>query len=356
MGIWCSIFSNVMSAPKRNATRADVARLAGVSASTVTYALTGERSISDETRQRIMDAMAELDYTPNAMAQGLAGRRSGLVALSFPVGERGFESSDFEYVQSATDVLARAGYQLLMWPNPIEDIESLRRIVSQGLIDGVILMEVRREDPRIEVLQSTRTPFVLIGRTDNESEFSWVDADFSQWGPMAIDHLAAVGHREIAVIGLTEDMFAAGYGPVVRTERNLVTAAKSAGVHLDIERVRANIRAGKEAMEIMLASKNPPTALIGFNQPAVIGAIEAIVSHGLRIPQDFSLLQLGISAEAAETTFPAQTSIGVDSALLAATAARFLSEQLTGTDTTPRHFLGDAVFTDRGSTGPVPTA
>ncbi len=345
-----------MSGQKRSATRADVARLAGVSASTVTYALTGERSISDETRKRIMDAMAELDYTPNAMAQGLAGRRSGLIALSFPVGERGFESSDFEYVQAATDVLSRAGYQLLMWPNPIEDLDSLRRIVSQGLIDGVVLMEVRREDPRIPVLQSTRTPFVLIGRTDNESDCDWVDADFGQWGPMAIEHLAEEGHEHIAVIGLTEDMFTAGYGPVVRTEQNLVSAAKKAGVTLDIERVRPNIRAGKEAMETMLAGANPPTALIGFNQPAVIGAIEAIVSHGLSIPADFSLLQLGISPEAAETTFPAQTSIGVDGALLASTAARFLADSLAGASTgsEPRHFLGDAVFTDRGSTGPVP--
>jgi DNA-binding LacI/PurR family transcriptional regulator len=343
-----------MTPLKRKATRADVARAAGVSASTVTYALTGERSISDETRKRILDAMAELDYTPNAMAQGLAGRRSGLIALSFPVGERGFESSDFEYVKSATDVLSRTGYQLLMWPNPIEDLESLQRIVSQGLIDGVILMEVRRDDPRIPVLQKSRTPFVLIGRTDVPGDFPWVDADFSKWGPMAIEHLVALGHSSVGVIGLTEDMFTAGYGPVVRTERDLVRAAADRSVVLDIERVRPTIRAGREAMELMLDSNNPPTALIGFNQPAVIGAIEEIFARGLRIPEDFSILQLGISAEAAETSFPPQTSIGVDSSGLARTAATFLAELLAGDPTTARHFLGDAVFADRGSTGPAP--
>jgi DNA-binding LacI/PurR family transcriptional regulator len=342
-----------MTSGNRKATRADVARAAGVSASTVTYALNGERSISEDTRKRVMDAMAELKYTPNAMAQGLAGRRSGLVALSFPVGERGFESSDFDYVQAATAVLDRAGYQLLMWPNPIEDLESLRRIVSQGLIDGVILMEVRREDPRISVLQDSRTPFVLIGRPDKADDLVWVDADFSQWGPMAIKHLAALGHDFVGVIGLTEDMFTAGYGPVVRTERELVRAAQVHKVELDIERVHPNIRAGREAMEVMLDSANPPTALIGFNQPAVIGAIEAIFARGLRIPEDFSLLQLGISANAAETSFPPQTSIGVDSSALASKAAIFLTDQLSRADVTPRHYLGDAVFTDRGSTAPA---
>jgi DNA-binding LacI/PurR family transcriptional regulator len=342
-----------MTSGNRKATRADVARAAGVSASTVTYALNGERSISEDTRKRVMDAMAELKYTPNAMAQGLAGRRSGLVALSFPVGERGFESSDFGYVQAATEVLSRSGYQLLMWPNPIEDTDSLRRIVSQGLIDGVILMEVRREDPRIPILQETRTPFTLIGRPDNADDLAWVDADFSQWGPMAINHLADLGHTRIGVIGLTEDLFAAGYGPVVRTERDLLSAAADRGVEVHIERVMPNIRAGRDSMLEMMGSALKPTALIGFNEPAVIGAIEAIHSRGLSIPDDISLLQFGISAESAEATVPPQTTVGVNSAVLATTAATFLAENLAGTQRAPRHFLGDAVFEDRGSTGPA---
>lgn len=337
----------------RKATRADVARLAGVSASTVTYALTGDRPISDETRERIMEAMAQLDYTPNAMAQGLAGRRSGLVALSFPVGERGFESSDFGYVKAATEVLARSGYQLLMWPNPIEDTDSLRRIVAQGLVDGVILMEVRREDPRIPILRETRTPFSLIGRPDKADDLAWVDADFSQWGPMAINHLADLGHKRIGVIGLTEELFAAGYGPVVRTERDLLNAAVAREIDVHIERVMPNIRAGRDAMLEMLNSDFEPTALIGFNEPAVIGAIEAISSRGLSIPEDFSLLQFGISAESAEATVPRQTTVGVDSHALATTAAVFLAENLDGSNREPRHFLGEAVFEDRGSTGPA---
>jgi DNA-binding LacI/PurR family transcriptional regulator len=342
-----------MPRSKRKATRADVARLAGVSASTVTYALTGERSITDETRARIMDAMAELNYTPNAMAQGLASRRSGLVALSFPVGERGFETSDYDYVQAATDVLAKAGYQLLLWPNPVEDVESLRRIVSQGLIDGVLLMEVRRFDPRIPILQAANVPFVLIGRTDSVDDLTWVDADFSQWGPMAIHHLADLGHTSIGVIGLTEELFTAGYGPVVRTERDLRSAAKERNVALDIKRVMPTVRAGQEAMKEILEDKPVPTALIGFNEPAVVGAIEAITARGLSIPGDFSVLQFGISEEGALATVPPQTTIGVDSQALATTAASYLAEQLAGITVEPRHYLGDAVFTDRGSTASV---
>jgi DNA-binding LacI/PurR family transcriptional regulator len=343
-----------MPRSKRKATRADVARLAGVSASTVTYALTGERSISEETRARIMDAMAELNYTPNAMAQGLASRRSGLIALSFPVGERGFETSDYDYVEAATEVLAQAGYQLLLWPNPVEDLESLRRIVSQGLIDGVLLMEVRRFDPRIPVLQAANVPFVLIGRTDTADDLTWVDADFSQWGPMAINHLADLGHTSVGVIGLTEELFTAGYGPVVRTERDLIAAAKERNVTLDIKRVLPTVRAGQEAMQEILDDKSTPTALIGFNEPAVVGAIEVVTARGMSIPGDFSLLQFGISEEGALATVPPQTTIGVESKTLASTAANYLAEQLASTNVEPRHYLGEAVFTDRGSTAPVP--
>ena len=127
--------------------------MAGVSESTVSYALTGVRPISDETRERIEVAMNTLGYVPNAMAQALASKKSGLLALLFPVGERGFDETDFEYVEAATTAAAEDGYQLLLWPNAVEDVASLRKIVAQGLVEGVLLMEVRAQDPRVDVLR-----------------------------------------------------------------------------------------------------------------------------------------------------------------------------------------------------------
>jgi DNA-binding LacI/PurR family transcriptional regulator len=92
------------------ATMADVARVAGVSRSTVSYVLSGTRPISDETRQQVLRAMKDLDYTPNALAQGLAGKRTGIIALIFPIGEVGFSLTDFEYIQAASEQARSDGY------------------------------------------------------------------------------------------------------------------------------------------------------------------------------------------------------------------------------------------------------
>lgn len=320
----------------------------------MTYALSGERSISNETRERVLEAMAKLDYTPNVMAQGLAGKRSGLVALSFPIGERGFNASDFEYVRAATNYLERNGFQLLMWPNDTEDTEALRKIVSQSLIDAVILMEVRNQDPRVEVLKQAKVPFVLIGRTEDEKNLNWADADFAAWGPMAIDHLARLGHKHIAVIGQSPEFLGFGYGPVVRTEGDLLRSATEHDIRVDIYRVDAHLRDGRDAVEELLQKDTHPTALLGFNEPAMIGALEAISAAGLRVPDDISVIHFGISAESAEATVPAQTTIGVDGESLSLRAAEFLVAGMADPSRAPQHYLGPAVFINRGSTAPAP--
>lgn len=335
------------------ATRADVARMAGVSESTVSYALTGVRPISDETRVRIEEAMATLGYVPNAMAQALASKKSGLLALLFPVGERGFGETDFEYVEAATQAAAEDGYQLLLWPNAVEDTASLKKIVAQGLVEGVLLMEVRSEDPRVVVLRESGTPFCMIGRTDDSDDLTYVDADFSQWGPMAVNHLADLGHTNIGVISMRNELVEAGYGPVVRTEKPLIEIAQRSGITLTIKHPKPTIRAGRLAFEELLQEEPGITAILGFNEPAFIGALEVASSRGMRIPEDLSVLSFGLSEEAANMTVPAQTTITVDGPELGRMAVQYLIARLNGDRRTVLQKLTQPQFFDRGSTGPA---
>ncbi|MFM6973685.1 MAG: LacI family DNA-binding transcriptional regulator, partial [Agromyces sp.] len=324
---------------QKPATRADVARLAGVSESTVSYALSGVRSIADETRDRILAAMDELGYTPNKMAQGLAGKQTGLIALLFPVADRGFGTTDFEYVSAASAVAQAAGRQVLMWPNRVDDLDALRLVASQRLVDGFILMEVRNADPRVEVLREARIPYVLIGRTADDHELTWVDADFSQWGPMAIDQLVSGGHRAVAMVTQAETFVSAGYGPLVRTERDLFDDAARRGVSLYTYRTEPTIRAGREAFEHIRAEHPDVTAILGFNEIAMIGVLEGVSAEGLSVPADYSVLQFGIGPAAAEYTSPPQDTIGVDGAELGAKAAEFIIERLGGNLSDPMHYL-----------------
>ena len=341
-----------MSTPKplKPATRADVARLAGVSESTVSYALSGERSISDDTRLRIEQAMDHLGYVPNAMAQALARKKSGILALLFPIGERGFDETDFEYVEAATKAASASGYQLLLWPNGVEDTDALKKIVAQGLVEGVLLMEVRASDPRVSVLRESNTPFCLIGRTTDSSDLTYVDADFSEWGPMALTHLAELGHTSVGLISMSEELIEAGYGPGVRTEGPLVKSAAELGISVAIKHVKATIRDGRQAFDELLSEHPDITAVIGFNEPALIGALEVAGSRGLRVPDDLSVMSFGISDISANMTVPAQTTIGVDGRELGRKAADYLIARLNGDSSSTLQFLAKPQFVNRGST------
>jgi DNA-binding LacI/PurR family transcriptional regulator len=338
---------------KKKATRSDVARLAGVSESTVSYALTGVRSISDETRLRIQQAMDDLGYVPNAMAQALASKKSGLLAVHFPVGERGFNPSDFDYVEAATQAVAEEGYQLLLWPNAVEDTESFKKIFSRGLVEGVLLMEVRANDPRVNMLIEAQIPFCMIGRTDDAESLTYVDADFSQWGPMAMHHLSVLGHRVVGVISQANTFIETGYGPVIRTEENMATAAERLGITLIFKHVLPTIRAGRDGLEQLLTEHPDLTAVIGFNEPGMIGALEEAAVLGKEIPRDLSVIHFGISEEAATMTVPAQSTIGVVGKDLGRMAAKFLMARLDGDNLSVMQHLSAPMFTDRGSTAPA---
>src|ERR1700690_4664954 len=108
-------------------TMLDVARLAGVALSTVSYTINGTRPISLETQQRIFTAMQELGYRPHALARGLASKRSRIIALLFPASERGLGITELEFVTSAADIARELGYNLILWPSELRDIGELRK-------------------------------------------------------------------------------------------------------------------------------------------------------------------------------------------------------------------------------------
>lgn len=331
------------------ATRADVAKLAGVSASTVTYTLNGERPISDATRERVEAAMRELKYSPNVMAKALASNRSGLVAMLFPIRERGFNPSDFEYFRGASEVAQEAGLELLLSPMALDDRGPLDHVVSR-LVEGTLVMEVQYEDPRVDFLTREQRDFVLIGRTKDPGLLDFVDADFSDWGPMAIEHLAALGHTVIGYVSQEQSLIEHGYGPLLRVETGMIEAAEKAGITLHMMHVEASVHAGRDAFSELVALDSRVTAILGFNELAVIGVLEGASALGWSVPADLSLIQFGISEQGANMTVPPQTTVSVDGHQLGARAMRYLLDRISGKADGPQQHLAQTVLTDRGST------
>jgi DNA-binding LacI/PurR family transcriptional regulator len=200
---------------------ADVARLAGVSVSTVSYALTGTRSISQPTRERIERALLELGYTPNLFARGLKSKRSRIIALLFPTHVSGLRLSSLEYILGASDYAQENGYHLLLWTTEAGALTDLAQLAGQGLVDGALIMEVRLQDPRIKVLQDAGVTFVMIGRTADPSGIDFTDTDFRQCADLAITHLMEHGHRRLGFINLSVPAVQSGRGNAVRLQTAL---------------------------------------------------------------------------------------------------------------------------------------
>ncbi|HQY33674.1 LacI family DNA-binding transcriptional regulator [Actinotalea sp.] len=274
------------------ATMVDVARLAHVSLSTVSYALSGARPVSAATKERIEAAMAELDFRPNAMARSLASRRSRTLALIYPVMEATMGGTVAEFVTSAASAARQAGYHLVLWPFGAHQAEEIRDLVQQGMADGVLLMEVCLADARVDVLHAAGVPFTMIGRTARPEGLACVDVDFALTTEEAVAHLAGLGHTRIGFLNHSAASFEDGYGATVRAREGFRRAMLDRGLVPHDVLCDESPAAGRAAMARLLEAEPGLTAVVTMNEVATFGATVELQDRGLRIPQDVSVLSI----------------------------------------------------------------
>jgi len=332
-------------------TMLDVAKRAGVALSTVSYAINGTRPVSEETRQRIFAVMDELGYRPHALARGLASKRSRIIALLFPVQERGLGVTELDFVTSAADVARENDYNLILWPFEMRDPDELRRLTQQGLVDGIIVMEVRLHDERVDLLREIDFPFTMIGRCADSSDIGCVDIDFDQTLQETIEYLSDLDHTHIAFLNQSQAAFDAGYGPAVRTQKSFESEIAAAGLTGVVYQCDALPLAGYDAFNHLLTEHPDLTALVTVNERALPGVMQAISDRGWRIPDDFSLVVIVSSARVAETTIPPLTTADAPAAELGRLGAELLIQQLEAQEQSTLQKLLPCHLVVRGSTG-----
>jgi DNA-binding LacI/PurR family transcriptional regulator len=333
-------------------TMLDVAKRAGVALSTVSYALNGTRPISEETRQRIFQAMDELGYRPHALARGLASKRSRILSLLFSAPERGLGTTELEFVTSAAEAARENGYHLVLWSSEIHNLHELRQLIRQGLADGVIVMEVRLHDDRVDLLRENGFPFTMIGRCADTAGIAYVDIDFEKTTHEAVNYLAGLGHRHIAFLNHSQAEFDAWYGPAVRAHADFQNAIQAAGIEGVTRLCRATPAAGDVALRELLAECPDLTALIAMNDRALPGVIQAIAAQGWRIPDDFSLVAMVSSARVAEMVMPPLTTMTAPGGELGRLSVELLIQQLETQEQPALQQLLPCRLDVRGSSGP----
>lgn len=334
-------------------TMADVARRAGVSISTVSYALNGTRPISAETRARIETAMAELNYTPNIHARRLRGLRSRIIALVYPSRGRGIDVSSLGYILGASDHAQSMDYHLLLWTTEIDSLAALRTLVGQGLLDGVLLMEVRLDDPRIAVLTDAGIPFTMIGRTGQAIETDWVDTDFDQCVRLALEHLADLGHQHIVLVNQAEPILQTGLSFAVRAQEAAQRTAAQMGLHLTTVACDSTAAAGAWLINRLLDENPRLTGVLAVNEQAAPGIMAGALTRRLRVPDDLSLVAIAMSEQAAMMSAPAMTTVSADEHEMGRLGIQLLIDRLEGQPGPHTQKLFHGTLQVRGTTAPA---
>jgi DNA-binding LacI/PurR family transcriptional regulator len=315
------------------ATMQDVAKLANVSLSTVSYALSDTRPVSAATKMRIEAAMSELGYHRNAAARSLASRRSRVLALTFPAMQQALGGTVSEFVASAAEAAAQYGYHLVLWPFGANQPLEIRDLAMQGMADGVLLMEVRLADPRVEALRDAGVPFTMIGRTEDVTGLSYVDIDFAQTTEDAVAHLAGLGHERIAFVNHSEASSLDGYGPTIRAGDGYRDAMTRRGLVPQAIFCDEDPSAGRAAMTSLLTREPGLTAVITMNEIATFGVTVELQAIGLQIPRDVSVLAIVTSPGVGAMSNPPLTTMHSPGAELGRRGVQSLVALLEGDGT-----------------------
>jgi DNA-binding LacI/PurR family transcriptional regulator len=258
----------------------------------------------------------------------------------------------FEIIHAAVDVAAERGYSTLISTAPPTEREVLR-LIRNGEIDGLVLMEVRLRDHRAELLKERGFPFTMIGHCERNDGLSFVDLDFQQAAVAAVHHLADLGHRKVVCLTRRQLMVDVDYGPSMRTAWGFERAVAEGGLDGRVVPTDPLPEEGYQAVSQILDHDPGVTAIVTINSETLGAVARAIQDRGLRIPSDLSLVAV-TSARTAEFLTPSLTSLDFPAADMGRIGTQMLLDQLEkGGGHEPTHCLLQAPLTIRGSTGPA---
>lgn len=325
--------------------------------STVSRVINGREDVSDRTRKSVLGAIEELGYAPRETARRLVGRRANTLSLLFPQSHAILSSFGLEFVMGAAQATGERGYSFNLITEEVDE-RRLLGLYRSGSVDGVLLMQVKLEDWRVELLAREDVPFVMVGRTAQTRGLSYVDFDFEAAIEQTFEHLVSLGHRRIAFIGRPSMQLRAALGAAVRLEKGFERAAE----RLEIEPIRTNTDLNSVAMsqatQRLLEAHPDLTAIATTTGPATSGVLDALHTRGLSVPDDVSVSAL-CSEQVARMIYPGLSGATFPSEEIGYQAAgmliRRLDERRRSVDVlAAEQVVLPASFTSRGSTSPPP--
>ncbi|HEY0188766.1 MAG TPA: LacI family DNA-binding transcriptional regulator [Cellulomonas sp.] len=330
------------------ATIADIARLAGVSPTAVSFALNDRPGISEETRRRILDAVAELNWRPSLAARTLTGMRSDTVGLVVARPARTLGIEPF-FAQLLSGLQARLSLDLvalhqLVVEDVATEVEVYHRWAAEQRVDGLVVLDLEIDDPRPAVLHALGLPAVVLGGTGEPGPLPavWVD-DYAAMAQVA-EHLAALGHRRVGHVGGIAD-----YEHSVRRVAALRDASQRLGLTVEQEQTDYSDSASAAATRRLLGRPVPPTAIVFDSDVAALAGLGVASALGVRVPADLSVVSFDDS-ELARLVHPPLTALSRDTHALGVLVADTLLALVAGQDVPPVVQAPAPVLAPRAST------
>ncbi|TDE94944.1 LacI family transcriptional regulator [Occultella glacieicola] len=326
-------------------TSKDVARVAGVSQSTVSYVMSGKRPISERTRRTVLEAIDQLTYEPNAGARALAGHRTNVVGLVVPFHNPETASGLMAFAEEIAVTARGRDYDVLML-TAAEGPAGLARVQRRAMCDAVIVMEITTDDPRAAMARELEMPVIFIGMPGDRAGLHCIDFDFETGAELLVDELADVGCPEIAVLGWSQDRVGLGINYVPRFRTHAQARAADRGIALrwiDAPHTRAGVEGFLDA--VLGPDGGPHPGLLTVHSPHDLGA--ALQQRGLVPGRDLDLVSLCTDVEAEGQPVP-PTAVSPQPRDVSRLAMSWLFDLLEG-DVPAELRLVDARLTRRGS-------
>ncbi|MDF1567071.1 MAG: LacI family DNA-binding transcriptional regulator [Spirochaetaceae bacterium] len=335
------------------ATQKDVANLAGVSFITVSRVINNKGNVKEDTRQRVLEAVKQLNYYPNSFGRGLTGNEVGTIAVLAPLPPN-VEAESTSYYRRLLIGIERCGIRqgcdiLLSTQRDTEGNFDFLKPFYERKADGLILLGAVPDENQYGRIEEDRIPCVIVGDHDSGRRVSSVDSDNSDGMRQLTEHLVDEGHRRIAYLHVEK---------TVRNTAERLESFLSVLKEHDISLPAGNLiygdftkNSGVKAIQILLDMPVRPTALVAGTDLMAIGALEAARTANLRVPGDLTIVGFD-GHEITSYTNPRLATVVQNLEHMGEAAAEMLVRRIRGDNEPYEHRIIPVVFEPRESIGP----
>jgi len=332
----------------------DIARLAGISRSTVSRVINNHPSVRPAVRERVLSVINEQGYAPQAAARQLVTQRTHIIGVLFPRSAHFLlDNPIFASIgQGIGQACAQHGY-IPMLSLSLREMEQhmLLNMLRSRHFDGVVLVSSERDDPIQIFLEEAHIPYARIGHDPGRTDPCYVAIDETEGAYKAVKHLISLGHQRIGVIK----------GPAWETctpqrLEGYTRALGEAGLPFDPDLVAEGDwlhTSGYDAMQQFLYLPQPPTAVFSMNDMMAAGVLHTLYEHGLRVPDDIAIVGFD-DVPQTRIIIPPLTTIRQPSSEMGLRATEMLIAQLEGKECEPSHLILPTTLVVRQSCGAKP--